>query len=251
MQSNLSLAFPPSSQESSSSPISPVALPTRILKPAGTRKKPTYSRVLFRGKRFTMSDGYDYRSCPLTKPNDIRLLTINQGFANDLIECMLTTYPLPTQGTSTPTSQIPPYEALSYYWGSGNASLKIKIYTPGFPETLLVRSNLHAALNQLRLPDRPRELWIDAVCINQDDDDERSAQVSLMADIYKKATSVCVWLGEASPDSNLALDFISRIVKLDEFDRLVADEKTPQEWAALSSLMRRPWSRRTVRYHRT
>ena len=194
-----------------------------------------------------MSDGYDYRSCPLTRPNHIRVLTINQGFASDPIECTLTTRPVTTQEPSTPTSQVPPYEALSYYWGSGNASFKIKIYTQGFPGTFPVRSNLHAALNQLRLPDRPRGLWIDAICINQDDDDERSAQVSMMADIYSKATSVCVWLGEASPDSNLALNFISRIVKLDEFDSLVADERTPQEWAALSSLMRRPWfSRRWV-----
>ena len=194
-----------------------------------------------------MSDEYDYRSCPLTRPNHIRVLTINQGFASDPIECTLTTRPLTTQEPSTPTGQVLPYEALSYYWGSGNASLKIKIYTQGFPGTFPVRSNLHAALNQLRLPDRPRGLWIDAICINQDDDDERSAQVSHMADIYSKATSVCVWLGEASPDSNLALNFISRIVKLDDFDSLVADQKTPQEWAALSSLMRRPWfSRRWV-----
>ena len=199
-----------------------------------------------------MSDGYDYRSCPLTRPNHIRVLTINQGFASDPIECKLTTRPLttqepPTPTEPTPTDQVLPYEALSYHWGSGNASLKIKIYTEGFPGTFPIRSNLHAALNQLRLPDRARVLWIDAICINQDDDDERSAQVSLMADIYSKATSVCVWLGEASPDSNLALNFISRIVKLDEFDSLVADERTPQEWAALSSLMRRPWfSRRWV-----
>ena len=200
-----------------------------------------------------MSDGYDFRNCPLTRPNHIRVLTINQGFASDPIECILTIRPLtilePPTPTSqvTPTGQVLPYEALSYHWGSGNATLKIKIYTQGFPGTFPVRSNLYAALNQLRLPDRPREIWIDAICIDQDDDDERSAQVSLMAHIYSEATSVCVWLGEASPDSNLALNFISRIVKLDEFDSLVADERTPQEWAALSSLMRRPWfSRRWV-----
>ena len=111
----------------------------------------------------------------------------------------------------------------------------MKIYTAGFPGSFKVRPNLHAALQQLRLRDRPKRLWIDAICINQEDNDEKNAQVSLMADVYSKATSVCVWLGEASSDSTLALNFISRIVNLDDFDRLVADRRTPQEWAALSS----------------
>ena len=194
-----------------------------------------------------MSDGYDYSSCPLAKTNHIRVLTIRQGFAGDTVECTLTTRPLTITEPSFSVNQVLPYEALSYHWGSGEATFKIKIYTEGFPGTFPIRPNLHAALNQLRLPDKPRRLWIDAICINQNDNDELNAQVSIMADVYSKATSVCVWLGEASPDSNLALNFISRIVNLDDFDRLVADRRTPQEWAALSSLMRRTWfSRRWV-----
>ena len=194
-----------------------------------------------------MSDEYDYQSCPLKKANHIRVLTVHQGYPGDPIECTLTPRPLTTTDFESPIDQVSPYEALSYHWGSGEASFKIKIYTEGFPGAFRVRPNLHAALNQLRLPDRPRRLWIDAICINQDDNHEKNAQVSLMADVYSRAESVCVWLGEASPDSNLALNFISRIVNLDDFDRLVADRRTPQEWAALSSLMRRAWfSRRWV-----
>lgn len=181
-----------------------------------------------------MSDEYSYESCPLTKPNHIRLLTVRQGGPGDSIECTLTTRPLAVLESTSPIDHVLPYEALSYHWGSGDASLKIKIYTEGFPGSFRVRRNLHEALNQLRLPDRPRRLWIDAICINQDDNDEKNAQVSLMAEVYSKASSVCVWLGEASPDSDLALNFISRIVNLDDFDRLVADRRTPQEWAALS-----------------
>lgn len=190
---------------------------------------------------------YNYKSCPLTKYSHIRVLTVRQGGPGDSIECTLTTRPLASPDAASPIDQVLPYEALSYHWGSGDAIFNIKIYTAGFPGPFKVRPNLHAALNQLRLPDRPRRLWIDAICINQDDSDEKNAQVSLMADVYSKATRVCVWLGEASPDSNLALNFISRIVNLDDFDRLVADRRTPQEWAALSSLMRRTWfSRRWV-----
>ena len=194
-----------------------------------------------------MNDEYNYSSCRLTKPNHIRVLTVRQGFTNDLIECTLTTRPLATPEASSLVDHVLPYEALSYHWGSEEASFKIKIYTEGFPGTFPIRPNLHAALNQLRFSDRPRRLWIDAICINQDDSGEKNAQVSLMAEVYSRATSVCVWLGEASEDSNLALNFISRIVNLDDFDRLVADRRTPQEWAALSSLMRRTWfSRRWV-----
>ena len=194
-----------------------------------------------------MSDDYNYSSCPLTKPKHIRVLTVRQGFTGDTIECTLTPRPLTNPESTSPIDQVLPYEALSYHWGSGEASFKVKIYTEGFPGFFRVRPNLHAALNQLRLRDRPRRLWIDAICINQDDNDEKNAQVSLMADVYSKAQSVCVWLGEATLDSDLALNFISRIVNLDDFDRLVADRRTPQEWAALSSLMRMPWfSRRWV-----
>ena len=194
-----------------------------------------------------MSDEYNYRSCPLTKPNYIRVLTVRQGSRGDTVECTLTTRSLAIPESSISTGPLLPYEALSYHSGAGEASFKIKIYTEGFPRSFRVRPNLHTALNQLRLPDRPRMLWIAAICINQDDNDEKSAQVSLMADIYRKATSVCVWLGEASTDSDLALNFISRVVNLDDFDRLVADRRAPQEWAALSSLMRRAWfSRRWV-----
>ena len=194
-----------------------------------------------------MSDEYDYESCPLREANHIRVLTVRQGCREDSIECTLMPHALTPLDSPSLINQVSRYEALSYHWGSGEASSKIKIYTDGFPKAFRVRPNLHAALKQLRLPDKSRRLWIDAICINQDDSDEKNAQVSLMADVYSRAESVCVWLGEASTDSDLALNFISRVVNLDDFDRLVADRRTPQEWAALSSLMRRAWfSRRWV-----
>lgn len=188
---------------------------------------------------------YMYEDCPV-KAGDIRVLTVRQGVYGDTIVGTLTSRPLQTHSSSH--VETLPYEALSYHWGAGEYSCKIKIHAPdGDPAEFRIKPNLYAALNHLRFPDRSRRLWIDAICINQDDDDEKNAQVSLMADVYSKAQSVCVWLGEASPDSNLALNFISRIVNLDDFDRLVADRRTPQEWAALVSLMTRPWfSRRWV-----
>ena len=62
--------------------------------------------------------------------------------------------------------------------------------------SLPVTLNLHTAFQYLRMQDKPRVMWADAVCINQRDPDERSSQVSLMADIYRPAVEVQVWLCE-------------------------------------------------------
>jgi hypothetical protein len=54
---------------------------------------------------------------------------------------------------------------------------------------------------------KPRILWIDAICINQDDNDERGEQVARMGAIYGQATTVVLWLGEVWPDMGLAWRF--------------------------------------------
>jgi len=59
-----------------------------------------------------------------------------------------------------------------------------------------VTRNLHAALNRLRLPDKPRTLWVDAICIDQADVVEKGHQVALMGEIYSKTTRGIIFLGE-------------------------------------------------------
>ena len=186
---------------------------------------------------------YDYKFCPLPSPStDIRILKLRDGEPQTPLHCTLTTRPL--KSTRHPT-----YEALSYHWGDGEPTEEIIMNTKGkdFPDPFMVRPNLASALKQLRYRDRPRYLWIDAICINQDDNNERNVQVALMGGIYSGASEVCVWLGDAGDYSDLALSFVSRVVNLDDFDRLVADRRTPHEWTALSDLMKREWfSRRWV-----
>ena len=98
------------------------------------------------------SDRTLYNSCPLTGYCDFRIFTLRQGSSNEPIEGTLMTCSL-EKGTS-PIEKIQSYEALSYHWGNGEASFKMTIITEGVPRTFNVRSNLHAALNQLRLADR-------------------------------------------------------------------------------------------------
>ena len=88
----------------------------------------------------------------------------------------------------------PLFEALSYTWGlpaTGNRVIRIDDQHD-FPIT----ENLFAALRRLRWRFTRRSIWIDAVCINQDDVVERGSQVSIMGDIYSAASRVLIWLGD-------------------------------------------------------
>ncbi|OTA69654.1 hypothetical protein K449DRAFT_429121 [Hypoxylon sp. EC38] len=91
-------------------------------------------------------------------------------------------------------SQPLKYEALSYCWGDVNETRRVAI---GSAYLLLTRS-LHTVLVQLRFPSVERELLADAICINQNDVDERSREVQLMHRIYHGVNKILIWLDEPS-----------------------------------------------------
>ncbi|RYP19190.1 hypothetical protein DL765_003505 [Monosporascus sp. GIB2] len=99
------------------------------------------------------------------------------------------------------------YEALSYAWGEKGAGKDIIIDG----ERLGVFENLEAALRRLRKPKEWRTLWIDAICINQDDFTEKQEQIPLMHKIYRQAQQVCVWLGESTGTSRMAMRHINTV----------------------------------------
>ncbi|KAK3066781.1 hypothetical protein LTR53_016721 [Teratosphaeriaceae sp. CCFEE 6253] len=98
----------------------------------------------------------------------------------------------------------PQYKALSYHWGRNEAICPILLND----ERFYVRPNLHAVLQLLREeqerdlldPDRCMWIFVDAICIDQRDLDERSSQVGLMGDVYRGATEVIAWLGHGGDD---------------------------------------------------
>jgi hypothetical protein len=94
------------------------------------------------------------------------------------------------------------YEALSYVWGPPEPASTIQVNGQPFS----VRPNLAAALKVLRYKDRPRDLWIDAICINQLDFAERNSQVAVMYKVYRKADVVLSWLGEEEEGTLEVLD---------------------------------------------
>jgi hypothetical protein len=140
------------------------------------------------------------------------------------------------------------YEALSYVWGPPPWDTEIMIRQTDEMYVLHVPQNLFSALQALRLQQHSRTLWIDAVCINQTDLEEKSDQVTKMGDIFRMASGVCIWLGEADEYSTMAIDFIQRIIlNLQSFDEMYRSQEAKYGWRAVIDLMQRPWfSRRWV-----
>ena len=96
------------------------------------------------------------------------------------------------------------YAAASYAWGRNQSTRSIRIYRNGFRTSLEVNVNVWMLLQILRA--KWGYVWIDAICINQADSKEKSAQVAMMADIYRNASTVAVYLGVAPTASHLTLN---------------------------------------------
>jgi hypothetical protein len=188
----------------------------------------------------------------------------------------------------------PEYEALSWCWGTSALDHEVRVIQKERSNQseqvsiMMVSKTLSKALISLRRSAKSRHLWVDFMCINQEDNDERNKQVPMMHKIYGNAKKVCIWLDEdknlvqdllpnpisdnSDSDSEIdrenemrhereqqsesetalldkiAMDFIRNdVLRLWQFDTLCKDKKMAKQWAALLSLMRKPWfSRRWV-----
>lgn len=131
------------------------------------------------------------------------------------------------------------YDALSYAWGDLRPTHVANVDGLGLPIT----QNLYDALCVLGRPGvLSKPLWIDALCIQQDDLEERSQQVAMMGKIYRRATNVRVWLGLPGPYTATALETLhvntlSNLVQLwpqnDELARGIDDLMQRSWWHRL------------------
>lgn len=135
--------------------------------------------------------------------------------------------------------------ALSYAWGDPSQRKSAHVHVDG--ESLIIGSNLHAALTQLRQNSIRSWLWVDSICIQQSDNDEKTWQVAQIGAIFSQAELVYIWLGLGCEETDLAIDLISRvgtsavslgILDYDAYDKIRAQVKddisillsdTPQE----------------------
>jgi hypothetical protein len=123
----------------------------------------------------------------ITPPYQLRMLELLPGGADEPIQTKLSHHPL---------FDLPLCEALSYEWGPPTRDHEIICCG----KILKVTTNLLAVLKRLRSESStPRLLWIDAICINQEDIIEQSKQVKLMTYVYRYSGRTLVWIGEAPP----------------------------------------------------
>lgn len=190
----------------------------------------------------------EFSYIPLADKKHIRILRIFSGSENDTIRCKL---------IPTPRGQMK-YEALSYYWGTDLPTREIKITRDQSSQGIVradtdelkfyIRDNLFAALRTLREPDADLDIWVDALCINQDDSDEKRRQIARMDDTYSGADNVIIWLGMPRDleVTNTTILFIRDLCNLRQFDSKLSEEYAPQ-WEAFSDLLTNNWfSRRWV-----
>ena len=111
----------------------------------------------------------------------------------------------------------PACEALSYAWGFTDDPVRISVLDGG-SHLLPITQNLDCALRHLRYKDKPRVLWVNAICINQSDLTERGHQVERMADVFRLADRVVAFLGPEVDDSTNAIRLVKELSSKMEVD---------------------------------
>lgn len=175
--------------------------------------------------------------------DEIRLLTVKTR-NGATVSTELHTYP---------RKAAPPYDAVSYAWGDDTSTTSMTCN--GL--SLMVRTTLFEALPHIHdsRPDpRTRPLWIDAICLNQNDDHEKAVHVLCMHEIFEIASRTLIWLGKAENDSDLAMDNIESLTQklllvkdpesLDVTQLLARNDLPPETdtvWEAIQALGMRSW----------
>jgi hypothetical protein len=166
-----------------------------------------------------------------------RLLEVGPSSSYDrVITCNLAWYDL---------GSAPPYTAISYVWGSSEHNSTILLNGKEYKAT----ASALIALKGLRSKWRKKKFWIDAICIDQTSDTDKAEQIAIMADIYRNAKQVTVWLG---PDEHgaLALSLVRRLwIRTRIKDVMGASsyslDAPEPAWKAFQRLMQSPWFQRS------
>jgi hypothetical protein len=192
------------------------------------------------------SSAKQYAYTSLTREREIRLLALEPAAFDGNLSCHLMIASL---------DDPPPFEALSYVWGDPEPRMQVLCDGDIFE----IGPKLDVALRHLRYEAKERVIWVDALCIDQENDQERTQQVQLMGDIYSSAVQTLIWLGEETDDVKTSFDelkqFIDRLPRgldLSAFDPTVSME-VPQflldglasreqiPLSGIANLLARPW----------
>ncbi|ROV94094.1 hypothetical protein VMCG_08242 [Cytospora schulzeri] len=149
---------------------------------------------IFRTTAAHDNDGVDFRHQPLPDKDHIRLIEV-LDINDDGVRCQLTCWPI---------NNAPQYDAISYAWGDPNLRTLITIND----RRLAVTQNCEYVLRQARWHGMSRYHWVDAICIDQKNNSEKTEQVSRMADIYRDAQRVLACVGTHDDSSRLLFSFL-------------------------------------------
>ncbi|KAK4450946.1 heterokaryon incompatibility protein, partial [Podospora aff. communis PSN243] len=149
------------------------------------------------------------------------------------------------------SESLPHFFTFSYAWGESTNKRAIKLQGQPFNVLDSVYPLLGLVCDDASFTPESW-LWIDSICINQDDVDERGFQVSLMGKIYRRSTKTIVWLGEGTPETDQGMDFMHMLaaenaaIRLnnERSRRVPANLNEAEKWKALAAVLDRTWWRR-------
>jgi hypothetical protein len=137
------------------------------------------------------------------------------------------------------TSQVE-FEAISYAWGTAPFTETLGVHRSKPAMHFKISPTVDTMLRYLRLPKKKRTVWIDALCINQNDLSEKAAQVNFMGEIYRQAKGIVVWLGPPIDASHNVLQFFQELVKYGKEDSDDSEEQVAT-WDNLRVFLERSW----------
>lgn len=137
------------------------------------------------------------------------------------------------------------YAAVSYTWGAAEFSCLLRLQEDAVADKayISITPEVNQMLVELRKHSAKRYLWIDAICLNQEDDVEKSEQIPLMGQIYSQARKVIFWLGMGSDDDTAKIFAYFRYMALDPEGFITSDIFKDKETAleSLNEFFQRPW----------
>ncbi|KAI4944509.1 hypothetical protein J4E86_009568 [Alternaria arbusti] len=138
-----------------------------------------------------------------------------------------------------PLYSAPEYTAISYAWGDGVDTTSLVLEGATIP----VAVSLHDALRAVRDEKEEVLVWVDALCIDQQNKDERATQVRLMGQIYRGAMSVAIWIGPEYEQSALALQLLQKVAENSIDSQHIRSTRNQDSLALLNLFKRDYWKR--------
>lgn len=160
---------------------------------------------------------YAYQPLPLSDEY-IRQLILDPGQGDD---------PLSGKLVTTKLLDAPEFEAISYVWGANNRDRSILVGGRQLPITV----SMEDALLQTRMPEKRRTLWADSICMNQEDNLEKSHQVAMMGQIYARSSRTLKCLGLHQRFQKYSQDVVSLVDGVNNMmDRTFASPDFSWNW---------------------